>query len=223
VKSRGQIHVHILAMLGKKSNIIELNELVYKERHDVEKQARVADDWMINIFGLTAIHPGSSTGSVLDRTKIGKPEGTCETQLSHPASQKLSQFTDYKLDLCNLYNCCQMHNCSGYCLFCQKRRMRKLDDNISDISKKRKSLDEIQPAISTAKGFCRFGAGHEEHVGVRDTPGFECDPHISVTPEGHDFTKHLVFQSPRNTRRMVQTSLYLTQVWRENVDVKPFL
>jgi hypothetical protein len=36
-KSRGQIHVNILAMLGKKSNIIELNDLVYKERHDVEK------------------------------------------------------------------------------------------------------------------------------------------------------------------------------------------
>jgi hypothetical protein len=28
-KSRGQIHVHILAMLGKKSSIIELNYLVY--------------------------------------------------------------------------------------------------------------------------------------------------------------------------------------------------
>jgi hypothetical protein len=34
-KSRVQIHVHILAMLRKKSNIIELNDLVYKERHDV--------------------------------------------------------------------------------------------------------------------------------------------------------------------------------------------
>jgi hypothetical protein len=84
-KSRGQIHVHILAMLGKKSNIIELNEIVYKERHDVKKQAREADDWMTNVFGLTAIHPGSSMGDVLDRTNIGKPEGTCETQLSHPA------------------------------------------------------------------------------------------------------------------------------------------
>jgi hypothetical protein len=47
----------------------------------------VADDWVMNAFGLTAIHFGSSTVGVLDRTKIGKPEGTCETQLSHPASQ----------------------------------------------------------------------------------------------------------------------------------------
>jgi hypothetical protein len=77
--------------------------------------------------------------------------------------------------------------------------MRKLDDNLSDVSKKRKSLDEIQPAISTAKRLCRFGAGHEEHVGVGDTPVFECDPHPSITREGHGFTKHLVFWSPRNT------------------------
>jgi hypothetical protein len=70
---------------------------------------------------------------------------------------------------------------------------------------------------------CRFGAGHEEHVGVGDTPGFECDPNPSITPEGHGFTKHLVFRSPRNTRRMVQTSLFLTQVWRVNVDGKPLL
>jgi hypothetical protein len=116
-----------------------------------------------------------------------------------------------------------MHNCSGYCLYHQKRRTSKLDDNSSDISKKRKSLDEIQPAISTAKIFCQFGAGHEEHVGVGDTPGFECDPHTSITPEGHDFTKHLVFRSLRNTIRMVQISLFLTQVWMGNVDVNSLL
>jgi hypothetical protein len=66
--------------------------------------------------------------------------------------------------------------------------------------KKRKSLDEIQPAISTAKRFCQFGAGHKEHVGVGDTPGFECDPNPSINPEGHGFIKHLVFRSPRSTR-----------------------
>jgi hypothetical protein len=99
--------------------------------------------------------------------------------------------------------------------------MRKLDDNISDVSKKRKSQDDIHPAKSTAKRFCLFG--HEDHVGVGDTPGFECNTHPSITSEGHGFTKHLVFRSSRNTRRMVHTSLYLTQVWRGNVDVKPLL
>jgi hypothetical protein len=83
--------------------------------------------------------------------------------------------------------------------------MRKLDNKSSDFPKKRKSLNEIQPATSTAKICFRFGAGHEEHVGVVDTSGFECDPNPYITPEGHGFTKHLVFRSPRNTRRMVQT------------------
>jgi hypothetical protein len=47
-KSWGQIHVHTLVMMGKLSNIIELNELVYNERHNKEKQGQVADDWMKN-------------------------------------------------------------------------------------------------------------------------------------------------------------------------------
>jgi hypothetical protein len=54
---------------------------------------------MTNVFGLTVIRPGSSTGGFLDRTNIGKAEGTCETQLIRPEHQKLSQVTDYKLDL----------------------------------------------------------------------------------------------------------------------------
>jgi hypothetical protein len=39
-KIRGQIHVHLLAMLGKKSRIIELNRLVYNERNDVKKEIK---------------------------------------------------------------------------------------------------------------------------------------------------------------------------------------
>jgi hypothetical protein len=152
-KSRGQIHVHMLAMLGNKSSIIELNDLVYKEIHDVEKQAQVADDWMTNVFGLTVIHPGRSTGGIMYRTNSRKPEGMCKTQLSHPVSHILSEVTDYKLGLCNLCNCYQMHNCSGYCVYHQKRCTRKLDDKTSDFPKKTKSLHEIQPVTSTAKRF----------------------------------------------------------------------
>ena len=45
----------------------------------------------------------------------------------------------------------------------------------------------------------------------------------TITKEGHGFTQHLVFHGPRNTKRMVQTSLFLSQVWRGNVDVKPLI
>jgi hypothetical protein len=44
-----------------------------------------------------------------------------------------------------------------------------------------------------------------------------------ITQEGHGFIQHLVLRGPRNTRRMVQTSIFLSQVWRANVDVKPLL
>jgi hypothetical protein len=82
---------------------------------------------------------------------------------------------------------------------------------------------EPKETISKAKRFCRFGAVHEETVGNGDTPGFECNSKPTITLDGHVFTKHKVFNSPRNTRRMVQTSMFLTQVWRGNVDFKPLL
>jgi hypothetical protein len=59
-KSRGQIHVHLLAVLGENSRIADLNELVYKERFNPEKQAQVADDYLNKVFGMTAINPGST-------------------------------------------------------------------------------------------------------------------------------------------------------------------
>jgi hypothetical protein len=112
-KSRGQIHVHLLAVLGKKSRIADLNELVYKERFNTEKQAQVADDYLNKVFGLTAIHPGSTEERLLNRSNIRQPEGTCGKIDIHPSSLKLSDVTDYKQDLCDLCNNCQMHGCSG--------------------------------------------------------------------------------------------------------------
>jgi hypothetical protein len=108
-KSRGHIHVHLLAVLGKKSRIADLNELVYKERFNPEKQAQVADDYLNKVFGLTAIHPGSTEEGLLNRSKIRQPEGTCGKIDIHPSSLKLSDVTDYKQDLCDLCNNFQIH------------------------------------------------------------------------------------------------------------------
>jgi hypothetical protein len=74
-----------------------------------------------------------------------------------------------------------------------------LDDKSSDLPNKRKTEDQIQPAVSPAKRFCRFGARHEEHEGAGNNPGFKCDRNPSMTPEGHGFANHLVFWIPRNT------------------------
>jgi hypothetical protein len=53
-----------------------------------------------------------------------------------------------------------------------KKEYEEIGRQLIRCFKKRKLLDDIQ-AISTANIFCRFGAVHEEHVGVGDTPGFE--------------------------------------------------
>jgi hypothetical protein len=79
-KNRGHIYVHILAMLGKKSSIIELNDLVYKERHDMEKQALVTDDWMMN--------------AKLPQPKLRKPTDAQTFQCARLPHPKLSQSTD---------------------------------------------------------------------------------------------------------------------------------
>jgi hypothetical protein len=81
--------VHLLVMLGKKSRITELNELIYSERHGVEKLAKVADDWMTNVGGLTEIHPGSSKLGSLHTTKIIQPESACQKPDVHRAAEKI--------------------------------------------------------------------------------------------------------------------------------------
>ena len=142
----------------------------------MDKQAKVADELMQTVFGLTSIHPGSSASGSLDTTKIIPPEGTCLKPDVHPAAQRLSDVTDYKLDQCNLCNNCQMHGCSGYCLYHQKRQDKSKDSTINNNTKKRKFQENVSPDTANdkkkLKRFCRFGAGHEETAGKGDTPGF---------------------------------------------------
>jgi hypothetical protein len=201
--------------------------LVYSERRDLKKQAKVADDWMTNVFGLTSIHPGNSKSGSLNTTKIVQPEGTCKNPDVHPAAQKLSDITDYKLDQCNLCNNCQMNGYIGYCLNHQKSQKKK-KDNANEIKTGKIKFSESLSDDNTNKKkqhkrFCKFGADYEETPGKGDTPGFECNTSPKITQEGHGFTQHFLFWCPRNTRCMVQKSLFLSQVWRGNVDVKHLL
>jgi hypothetical protein len=116
-----------------------------------------------------------------------------------------------------------MHGCSGYCVYRINPKKRKVAELGEHQSIQGEVSQEPQETISKAKICCRFGAGHEETVGKGDTPGFECNSKPTITQDGRGFTKHKVFKSPMNTRRMVQTSMFFTQVWRGNVDVKPLL
>jgi hypothetical protein len=98
-----------------------------------------------------------------------------------------------------------MHGCSGYCMYRINTKKRKVAELGEYQSIPGKVSQESQETISKAKIFFRFGAGDEETVGKGDTPGFECNSKPTITLDGIGFTKHKVFKSPRNTRRMVQT------------------
>jgi hypothetical protein len=188
-KSRVHIPAHLLAVLRKKSRIADLHELVYKERFNPEKQAQVADDYLNKLFGLTAIHTGSTEEGLLNRSKIRQPEGTCEKIDIHPSSLKLSDVTDYKQDLCDLCNNFQIHGCSGYCMYRINKKKRKVAELGEHQSIQGKVSREPQDNISKAKRFCLFGAGHIETVGKGDTPGFECNSKPTIALEGHGFKK----------------------------------
>jgi hypothetical protein len=124
------------------------------------------------VFGLTAIHPGSTEEGLLNRSRIHQPEGTCGKINIHPSCLKLSDVTDYKHDLCDLCNNNQMHGCSGYCMYRINPKKRKVAELGEHQSIQGNVSREPQETISKAKKGCRFGDGHEETVGKGDTPGF---------------------------------------------------
>jgi hypothetical protein len=202
-------------MLRKKSRIIELNELVYNERHD----------WTTNVCGIPSIHPGSSNAGSVNTTEIAQPDGTFQNPYVHQAAQNLSDITDYKLEQCNMSTNCRMHGCIGCCLYNQKHHIRTKYNEKKSKTGNRKFYDTV-PYNSTHvnnqhKRFCIFGAGNDETAGKGDTPGFEYNTSPTIEQEGHGFKQHLVFWRARNTKRMFHASLFLSQVWRGNMDVKP--
>lgn len=122
-KSRGQIHAHILTVMGKESHIQDVNKIAYDLREDIEEQTIAVDKWAHDVFGITAIHPGSNKDGTLDLTKVPSPEGTYTAiPEAHPAKSRLSDVFDISADKCHLCNTCQMHSCSSYCLRCQKKK-----------------------------------------------------------------------------------------------------
>ena len=70
---------------------------------------------------------------------------------------------------------------------------------------------------SQQKRCCRAGCGDEMNAGVGDTPGFKLRDKPAVVRDIRDFNK---LELPRNTKRMVQTSMDVLRCWRGNCDVQ---
>ena len=204
-----------MAILGKKSKLVSFNEIAFLYKDDLDKQSSVLDQWMTEVLGLTSNFPSSNGSKCFSQNEIVPPEGAApEKPEIHPSSEYLSSITFFHKDQQNLCNYCQMHKCSDYCLFHRKNR--------SDPS----SAEPNKTKVNNQKRCCRcchFDCGEEEHYGKGDTPGFKLLSKSRVVVDGHGLNKKKMFLCQRNTRHMIQTSLFLTQVWRGNADIKPLL
>ena len=148
-KSRGQIHAHILAVLGKESHIQDVNKIAYGLRDDIEKQAVAVDNWAKDVFGITAIHPGSKNDGSLNLEKVPSPEGTYSAiPQDHPAKSRLADVIEVADDKCHLCNTCQWHFCSCYCLRCQKKKKKVM--NKQDCVSRLTNLSRIESKDSFA-------------------------------------------------------------------------
>ena len=210
-KSRGQIHAHLIAILGKNSKLISFNDMAYQYRHDLDKQANYLDQWMTEVLGLTGIFPGSDSHDNISQADIVPPEGYAKVKPDvHPSSKKLSSIINLNQDNKDLCNYCQMHCCSDYCLRSNRKKRTSDDLNLPKPNPKKRRV-------------CRFGAGEEFKYGEADTPGFKLLIKPTIISEGHSLHKKKMFLCKRNTKRMNQTSLFLAQIWRGNTDIKPLL
>ena len=101
-------------------------------------------------------------------------------------------------------------------------------DSKGEKNKQGNNIDNVKMTInggifSKRCRICRFGAGKEMNSGKGDTPGFPLQSHPTIDVEGQGLFQRKIYKSVRTSSRLNQTSLYMTQLWRGNVDVKPLL
>ena len=88
----------------------------------------------------------------------------------------------------------QQHICSSYCL----RRSK----------------------IKERGCWCNKTCIHEKTIGQGDTPGYRLRDSLCII---HDPRGYMKLELPRNHPRIVQTSIFLLQGWRANVDIQLLL
>jgi len=191
-KGRGEIHAHILAIADNMNVFVD----AYKAENEM-KRTEILSEYATRTLGLTSELPAAEELS--NMTHRSNENDQCPVLERHDinaASIRLSSVRDYKRDIINLCNSCQMHKCGQYCMrFNSKSKNNKLR-------------------------YCRAGCGYEQTEGKCDTEGFPVrkDDIIKRDDKG---TKRLLLK--RNNNRMIQTSLTTLQSWRSNCDIQLIL
>ena len=195
-KGRGQIHAHLLAITN------DPNQTCARENESIEDRAKRVEQWVVDKFSMTAMHPMTSSSGHLDTGVVGRPEGSLHVGTSSMESRTFEK-RNFHHDVGELCNCVQMHTCSSYCMRNEKQK-RKKDCRTTNEGRR----------------YCRFGSGHESNDGKNDTPGFPLTEGTKIIRDKRGFLK---LELKRNTKRMLQTSLNLLQPWRANCDLQVML
>lgn len=106
--ARGQIHLHLLAIADDPT----FNQTMHKLKGDSSAQAKFLQEWSAGALGYTA--------------EVDK-EIYNDLDLSHqdnPCRERFTEAPDKALDSQRLLKFCQEHNCSGYCMRCEKKKSK---------------------------------------------------------------------------------------------------
>lgn len=124
-KGRGQTHAHMIAMcdttfVNGEGKSVDMMMVSYINKDDPGKRAELIDEWARTKFGMTAKHPGLDDSANSDiNTTLDQEEPRAPPTDDHPCSVYYgSRETnlDKRNDQIGLCSCCQIHQCSGYCL-----------------------------------------------------------------------------------------------------------
>jgi hypothetical protein len=194
-EGRGEIHAHIIAVADN----VSVFDRVHKCGDDNDEKIKILQEYAEKKLGLTAIHPATDSNGNILRDLIVEPEGIFSVSDVYkpsysPCSKRMNEVTNLHTDAIQLINAVQTHKCSDYC-------MRNKGGQKS-------------------KRYCRAGCGVESTMGAFDTPGFVTNSKAEIRREINGTVKLAL---PRNSSRMIQSSVKLLQLWRANCDVQLLL
>jgi hypothetical protein len=117
---RGQIHCHLLG-IQRKQIVAKMQKDLFEHKGDPKAQGDIAGTWAEEIFGMTAMYPGSTPETKKSTSQSKKSRSD---RVNESCGKRLAESCDYANDKTLLCGTCQCHICSNYCL--RKKKKSKL-------------------------------------------------------------------------------------------------
>ncbi len=192
-EGRGEIHAHIIASADN----MDVYKRAHENRTDPEQRIKIFEEYAEKILGLSATHPATNAEGHIQLDRVVQPEGNLQPSVVYS---------------------------TNYC---------PASKRLSEIADMNDDLEKLMNAVQThkcgnyclkkkkdGKRYCRSGCGKESTEGSASTPGFKLSQKACISREMNGTYK---LNLKRNSSRMVQSSLFLTPVWRANNDIQLLL